>query len=79
MIVERFIKMYQGMIVDYMADQVEEKIKSMMFAEEAVVFKNDEDIALHVMHRFNIDAETLDCMPAFKEPLQSILWPEKRE
>lgn len=68
-----------GIILDSMEDLVEEKMKCMMFADEAVMFKTDEDIALHVMHRFNIDSETLDCMPAFKEPLQSLLWPDKRK
>jgi hypothetical protein len=61
-----------------MEEQVEEKMKSMMFAEDSSLFTADEDITLQIMHRFNIDAETLDCMPACKESLQSLLWPEKK-
>jgi hypothetical protein len=61
-----------------MGEKVEENKKSMMFADDTVLFKTDEDIQLFIMHRFNIDAETLDCMPACKEPLQSLLWPEKK-
>ena len=61
-----------------MEEQVEEKMKNMMFAEDTSLFTTDEDITLQIMHRFNIDAETLDCMPACKESLQSLLWPEKK-
>ncbi len=62
-----------------MADKVEENVKSVMFADDSISLNTDEDIQLHIMHRFNIDAETLDCMPACKEPLKSLLWPEKRQ
>ncbi|MDG6217940.1 MAG: hypothetical protein QCI00_00675 [Candidatus Thermoplasmatota archaeon] len=74
-----FIKLYKRIILDPMEEPVEENMKSMMFADNIVMLNTDEDIALHVMHRFNIDIETLDCMPAFKEPLQLLLWPEKRK
>ena len=62
-----------------MGEKVVKEVNSMMIAEDSVSFKTDEEIQLYIMHRFNIDAETLDCMPACKEPLQSLLWPEKRE
>lgn len=62
-----------------MGEKVVKEVKSMMFTDDSVSFKTDEDIQLYIMHKFNIDAETLDCMPACKEPLQSLLWPEKRE
>ncbi len=62
-----------------MGEKAVKEVKSMMFIEDSVSFKTDEDIQLNIMRRFNIDAETLDCMPACKEPLQSLLWPEKRE
>lgn len=61
-----------------MGENVEENMKSMML-NDAGALSTDEDIQLYIMHRFNIDAETLDCMPACKEPLQSLLWPEKRQ
>lgn len=60
-----------------MDESAEENMKSMMLPDNIVMLNTDKEIALHVMHRFNIDSETLDCMPAFKEPLQSLLWPEK--
>jgi len=62
-----------------MEDKVEEDVKSMMFDDDTILLNTDEDIQLHIMHRFNIDADTLDCMPACKKPLQSLLWPEKRQ
>ena len=62
-----------------MGEKAVKEVRSMMFTDDSVTFKTDEDIQLFIMHRFNIDAETLDCMPACKEPLQSLLWPEKRE
>jgi hypothetical protein len=62
-----------------MGEKAVKEVKSKMFTEDSISFKTDEDIQLYIMHRFNIDAETLDCMPACKEPLQSLLWPEKRE
>ena len=79
MLVERFNKRYSGIIFDSMKEPVEEKMKSMMFAEDTAVLTTEEDITLQIMHRFNIDAETLDCMPACKDSLQSLLWPKKRE
>jgi len=49
---------------------------SIMF-DDASLLTSDEDIAVHIMHRFNIDRETLETMPAFKEPLHPLLWSEK--
>jgi hypothetical protein len=45
---------------------------------DASLLTSDEDIAIHIMHRFNIDRETLETLPAFNEPLRSLLWPEKK-
>lgn len=42
---------------------------SMMFLDDEVVFKNDEELALHIYQRFNICRDTLEDMPAFKEHL----------
>ena len=62
-----------------MGETIKKTDESRIFSEETLSFKTDEDIQLYIMHRFNIDADTLDCMPACKEPMQSLLWPEKRE
>ena len=47
--------------------------------EETTAFSSDEDLAIHIMHRFNIDRDTLETLPAFHEPLRPLLWPEKKE
>jgi hypothetical protein len=61
-----------------MGVKVKENIENMMFAEDIGSLQTDEDIQLCIMQRFNIDAETLLSMPACKEPLHSLLYPEKR-
>jgi len=50
---------------------------SIMFKDDAGLLESDEEIAIHIMHRFNIDRDTLESMPAFKEPLHPLLWSEK--
>ena len=50
-----------------------------LFEEEASILSSDEDLAIHIMHRFNIDRDTLETLPAFNEPLRPLLWPGKKE
>jgi len=50
-----------------------------VFSDENICLLSDEHLALHIMHRFNIDCDTLECMPACHTPLQSLLWPEKKK
>jgi hypothetical protein len=52
---------------------------SKMLAGDASLLSNDEEIAVHVMHHFNIDLDTLESMPAFDKPLRSLLWAEKKQ
>jgi len=49
-----------------------------LFPNDASLLTSDEDIALHVMHRFNIDMDTIESLPAFNEPLRKIFWPDKK-
>lgn len=51
---------------------------SKMFSDDASFLTTDEDIALHVFHRFNIDKDTMETMPAMDVPLKSIFWSEKK-
>ena len=64
-----------------MRDEVEfKKVEvSTMFTDDASLLTKDEDIALHVMHRFNIDCDTMKSMPAIDIPLRPLLWTEKNE
>jgi hypothetical protein len=53
------------------------EIRDLLF-DDASLLITDEEIALHCMHRFNIDRDTMDSLPAFNEPLKTILWLDKK-
>lgn len=44
-----------------------EENETKMFVGKKGQLTADEELALHIMHRFNIDRETLDSMPAFDQ------------
>lgn len=50
-----------------------------IISDDDICLLSDEHLAIHIMHRFNIDCDTLTCMPAFQTPLQSILPSEKKQ
>ena len=50
-----------------------------MFADNSQSFSSDEQLALHIMHRFNIDRDTLESMPAFNEHLGPIFLKQKEK
>ena len=60
-------------------DDVYKMDVSRMIIDDASFLTSDEDIALHVMHRFNIDRDTMESMPAIDASLCPLLWPEKQE
>ncbi len=80
LIIETFIWPIIGILYDLMGEDVT-KIKdlSQLFDEETSMLSSDEELAIHIMHRFNIDRDTLESLPAFQEPLRPLLWPEKKE
>jgi NH3-dependent NAD+ synthetase len=51
---------------------------SKMFLDGKEVISSDEQLALHIMHRFNIDRDTIETMPAFEEHLKP-LFSQKKE
>ena len=55
----------------------EQKI-SRMFAGRTGL-SSDEELALHIIHRFNICRETLESMPALEEHLEPLFYKEKRK
>jgi hypothetical protein len=55
------------------------EVFSTMIPDDMSLFASDESIALHVMHRFNIDRDTMESMPAMDHSLRPLLWPEKNE
>ena len=45
---------------------------SRMFVDNSNLLSSDEELALHIMHRFNIDRDTLESMPAFDKTLKQM-------
>ena len=45
-----------------------------MFAGDVSDLSYDEALAVEIMHRFNIDRDTIETMPAFDEPLRTLLY-----
>ena len=63
-----------GVFIDKMGDEiVEPEEVSKMFDDSGGTLSSDEELALHIMHRFNIDRETMETMPAFEEHLKPLL------
>jgi hypothetical protein len=45
---------------------------SKMFAGKGKKYSSDEELALHIIHKFNICKDTLDTMPAFDDYLSQL-------
>ena len=69
------------MINDNMEDELldSEGIVSRMFARKNGTIPSDEELALHIIHRFNICRDTLETMPAFEEHLEQLFSKEKEK
>lgn len=52
---------------------VEPEEVSKMFDDIRETLSSDEELALRIMHRFNIDLDTMEAMPAFEEHLKPLL------
>ena len=52
---------------------------SKMFTGKKVNEFTDEQLALEIIHRFNICRDTLDTMPAFEEHLECLFSKEKQK
>ena len=64
-----------------MADDINDQDEniSKMFLGKTVDLTADEELALHIMHRFNIDRETLETMPAFEQHLSPLFSKEQEK
>jgi hypothetical protein len=56
-----------------------EENESKMFKGHLVEMTPDEELALHIIHRFNICRDTLETMPAFEEHLDPLFSKEKEK
>jgi hypothetical protein len=69
-----------GIFIDKMGDEIVEPGEvSKMFDGSRGTLSSDEELALHIMHRFNIDRETMETMPAFEEHLKPLFWGKEEE
>ena len=41
------------------------------------LLSTDEELALHIFHKFNIDRDTMESMPAFEENIKPLFGKEK--
>jgi len=52
---------------------------SRMFIDNSDLLSSDEDLALHIIHRFNIDRDTIESMPAFDKTLKQMFWNDEKK
>ena len=52
---------------------------SRMFVNNSKLLSSDEELALHIMHKFNIDRDTLESMPAFDKTLKQMFWNDEEK
>lgn len=81
---EKFINRINGLLKDYMEDDeidYNQEITKMFSGDNSNndYYSSDEELALHIFHKFNIDRETLESMPAFEENLKSLFGREKEK
>ena len=51
---------------------ISEENASKMFAGKDGKFSSDEELALHIIHKFNICRDTIETMPAFEEHIEPL-------
>ena len=56
-----------------------ERNASKMFVGEKDFFDSDEELAMHIIHKFNISRDTVETMPAFEKHIDLLFKPEKTE
>ena len=66
-----------GSMGDELIDSEENFTK--MFEEKLGKLTPDEELALHIIHKFNICRDTLETMPAFEEHLEPLFSKEKEK
>jgi len=64
-----------------MVDEIfkSDKNVSRMFSELNSTSTTDEELALHIIHKFNICKDTLDTMPAFEEHINPLFFSRKEK
>ena len=57
--------------------EFQENVSKMFTGKKLIT--SDEDLALHIYHRFNICRDTMESMPAFSEHLKTLFSKEKEK
>lgn len=52
---------------------------SKMFSDKKNSLSSDEELTLHIIHKFNIDRDTMESMPAFEEKIKPLFGREKEK
>ena len=52
---------------------------SKMFNDNKNLKTSDDELALHIIHKFNIDRDTIESMPAFDEKIKPLFGREKEK
>jgi hypothetical protein len=61
-----------------MSEELEEGLGNILLRPDNTI-STDEMLALHLMHKFNIDRDTIETMPAFEEHLKPLFFQIKEE
>ena len=59
-----------------MSEELEERASKILLGQKNII-SSDEMLALHLMHKFNIDRDTIETMPAFDEHFKPLFLREK--
>ncbi len=81
---ERLINTLYGLLIGYMGDEdrsynEEDEQITKMFSDKKDLLSSDEELALHIFHKFNIDRDTMESMPAFDEKIKPLFGREKEK
>jgi len=80
-LIEKLLSNLLGISSGNMGEELEdfdEEI-SKMFKNKYSEFTSDEQLALHLIHRYNLKIDTLETMPAFNEYIKSLLPREEQK
>jgi hypothetical protein len=79
--IEKLLNNVSGISSGNMGEEQEdfEEVISKMFKEKYGELTSDEQLALHLIHRYNLKMDTLETMPAFNEHIKSLLPKEEHK
>ena len=78
---ENIINTLNSLSIDYMGDEDKDYNEDItkMFTDKKDLLSSDEELALHIIQKFNIDRDTMESMPAFEEKIKPLFGQEKEK